>query len=176
MNLQNKIVLLLGTVVGLSANTYLSQSTAETSSPNIKSDRFNIDSKTGVIHYSDNVVMEHGAFLIEAAELFVYIKNNVLEKAVAEGSPAKFQQLPGFERELVVASGGKIEFLDTSAEQSVKIFGNALLQQAGITATCNEIKIILEDGVVQHTDGSRGESQCQIKSERQSTAQTAVTE
>jgi len=98
----------------------------------------------------------------------------VLEKAIAQGQPAIFQHFAGQGQEQVIAPGFKIEFLDTNAEQSVKISQNALLQQGGITAVCNEITFILENGVVQYLDGSRGDSQCQVSSNGNNPSQTTT--
>ena len=133
---------------------------------NIDADKWERNFKTGETLFTGNVKMRHGAFIIEAESLVAIQKNNILEKAVAEGTPASFQQLPSESegRELVNASGNQIEFVDTAEEQSVKITSNALLQQGGITAVCNQITFILENGVVQHMDGSRGDSQCQVSS------------
>lgn len=152
-------------LTGLISTSVSAQTNSSATTLNIDSDNQEIDFKTGAIHFSGNVEMRHGAFLIKAEDIYAYRKNDVLEKAIAEGTPAAFEQAAGADRELVIASGLRIEFLDTATEQSIKLLGNAFLRQGAITATCNEIKIILEDGVVQHTDGSGGESQCQIISD-----------
>ena len=133
---------------------------------NIDADKWERNFKTGETLFSGNVKMRHGAFIIEAESLVAIQNNNVLEKAVAQGAPALFQQLASETegREMVNASGNKIEFVDTADEQSVKITSNALLQQGGITAICDQITFVLENGVVQHMDGSRGDSQCQVSS------------
>jgi lipopolysaccharide export system protein LptA len=131
---------------------------------NIDADNIRIDTKTGALHLSGNVEMRHGAFLIKADTLVTYKKNNLLERAIAHGSPSTFEQKAQAGVEPFSAAGNEIEFLDTAPEQSVKIKGNALLKQAGITAVCNQITFILENGIVQNMDGSSGESQCQVYS------------
>jgi lipopolysaccharide export system protein LptA len=147
----------------------LSQPNDPTVQSNIDADNIRIDSKTGAMHLTGNVEMRHGAFLIKADSLVTYKKNNLLERAVAQGSPSTFEQFAQSGVEPFSAAGDEIEFLDTATEQSVKIKGNALLKQAGITAVCNQITFILENGVVQNMDGSSGESQCQVYSNGQPT-------
>lgn len=150
-----------------------SQAVSQTEEPavqsNIDADNIRIDSKTGAMHLTGNVEMRHGAFLIKADSLVTYKKDNLLERAVALGSPSTFEQFGQAGVEPFSAAGNEIEFLDTATEQSVKIKGNALLKQAGITAVCNQITFILENGVVQNMDGSSGESQCQVYSNGQAT-------
>ena len=162
-----QLLLLAAAIVSASAISQNQTATPTIKDFNIDADKWEKNFKTGETLFTGNVKMRHGAFLIEAESLVAYQNSDdVLERAVAQGNPAVFQQLPSAAdgREKVNASGNKIEFTDTAVNQSVKITSNALLQQGGITAICNEITFILEDGVVQQMVGSRGSSQCQASS------------
>ncbi len=172
MKLPNKIfALVIALVVSAScysqSDTTASQASTSRSNFSIDSKSFSIDSKSGAIRYTGDVVMQHGVFSIKADSILVIQKNDVVEKAVAKGSPATFKQEPGDGRQLVSASGADIVFINTPAQQSVDIKGNAFLQQAGISAACSELNIMLDNGTVKNVDGNGGESQCQIISDNQ---------
>lgn len=156
----NKSIAALLTVTCIHIST--AQNNQELEATNIDADSWSSNLKTGETLFTGNVRMQHGAFLIQAESLTAFKNNDVVEKAIASGSPASFEQQATDELELVRASGNTIEFIDKQGHQSILISQNARLQQGNITAAGSEIKITLEDGVVQHLECTESESQCQF--------------
>ena len=140
------------------------QNSTANSALDVKADFSKFDAKTGELLNRGNVIMTYGAFVVKADELRVIQKNEVVEKAVATGKPAIFQQAQTEEYEFVSASGNLIEFIDQQGQQSLKISQEARLQQGNISWVGTEITVTLENGVVSYIECPKGETQCQMTS------------
>ena len=95
----------------------------------ILSDSFEGDLKVGVVTYKGNVVLTQGTLKIESDRLVVIRNNNVLEKAVAEGKPAKYQQQINPQQGLTHAEGNRIDYF--AVRKEVQITGDARMAQEG---------------------------------------------
>ena len=95
----------------------------------ILSDRAEIDRKTGIVIYEGHVVLTQGTLRIESDRLTIIRNGNTLEKAIAEGEPARYQQQVTADKPLTRASGKRIDYL--AAERQVTVKGNAQLEQEG---------------------------------------------
>lgn len=95
----------------------------------IVSDRAEIDRKTGIVVYEGNVILTQGTLKIEASRLTLIRNDDKLEKAVAEGQPARYQQQMAADKPLTRAQGKRIDYFATQREVRVK--GSARLEQEG---------------------------------------------
>lgn len=89
-----------------------------------------IDNKTGVATYSGNVNIQQGSLNIVADSLVVHRNaQGDVEKMVARGSPARFQQQPEPEKGVITASAKSITY--TPAKEHLLLVENASLEQDG---------------------------------------------
>lgn len=95
----------------------------------ILSDSAELDRKAGVVIYKGNVVLTQGTLKIESDRLMILRNGDVVEQAVAEGNPARYQQQIQAEQQLTTASGQRIDYFSTRKE--VQIQGDAQLHQEG---------------------------------------------
>jgi len=95
----------------------------------ILSDSAELDRKAGIVIYKGNVVLTQGTLKIESDRLMILRNGNVLEKAVAEGKPAKYQQQISADQQLTHAHGNRIDYF--AARKEVQITGDARMEQEG---------------------------------------------
>lgn len=94
----------------------------------IQSDTAEFDRKTGIAIYSGNVILEQGTLLIEADKITLYSdQQQQLEKAIAVGKPARFQQQTEADKGLTKARGQTITYL--TQDKSVVLSKDAFLEQ-----------------------------------------------
>ena len=86
-------VLLMG--VNLAFSPMVIALEGDTAQPvSIESNSGFYDDKKGVSIYTGKVVIIQGSMRIDADKVVVYMKNREIQKLVATGTPAKFQQTP----------------------------------------------------------------------------------
>jgi len=95
----------------------------------VMSDRAELDRKTGIVIYQGHVVLVQGTLRIDADRLTVYRSGNLLERAIAEGEPAHYQQQVTAGKPLTKAEGLRIDYLAGARE--ITLTGNARLEQDG---------------------------------------------
>ena len=95
----------------------------------ILSDSAELDRKAGIVIYKGNVVLTQGTLKIESDRLMIIRNGNVLEKAVAEGNPARYQQQINVDQGLTRAQGNRIDYF--AARKEVQITGDGRMQQEG---------------------------------------------
>lgn len=103
----------------------------------IVSDRAHLDRHTGQVVYSGDVILTQGTLRIEADTLTVIRKDDVFEKAIAEGKQARYQQQIQANDPLTNADANRIEYLAT--EQQAVLIGDAKLMQANNELTGERI-------------------------------------
>ena len=89
----------------------------------IQSDRAELDRKTGMVVYEGDVVLTQGTLKIESERLVL----KILEQAIAEGQPARYQQQVSSNKPVTQATANRIDFYATRKEIAFK--GNAELRQ-----------------------------------------------
>ena len=99
----------------------------------IVSDSAKMDRRTGVVIYKGNVILTQGSLRIESDRLTVMRQNDALEKAIAEGKPARYQQTNAADQLPTHAEASRIEY--RAGERKALLTGQARLEQAG-----NEIR------------------------------------
>lgn len=104
----------------------------------IQSDRAELDRKSGTAVYSGNVVLEQGTLLINADQITLYSnQNQQLNKAVAKGKPAHFQQQMEGDKGLTKAQGHIITYL--TLDKNISLLKEAVLEQEGNSFSGNQI-------------------------------------
>lgn len=93
-------------------------------------DKLTVDQKNGVATYSGSVIIQQGSLVISADRIVVHsLPDNSVEKIVASGSPARFQQQPEPDQGLVTASAKQITY--TPASQRLLLVEDASVEQNG---------------------------------------------
>lgn len=115
----------------------------------ILSDRAEIDRKTGIVIYEGHVVLTQGTLRIESDRLTIIRNDNVLEQAIAEGQPARYQQQVTPEKPLTKAAGNRIDYFANRREVTVK--GEAWLEQDGNTFSGEKLLYNMADETVKAT-------------------------
>jgi len=95
----------------------------------IRSHTAEMDRRTGIVIYQGNVVLTQGTLRIEADQLQIQHSGNILQRAVADGKPARYQQQITADKPVTHAEGKRIEYL--SQQKEVIVSGNAILKQGG---------------------------------------------
>ncbi|MDK2778538.1 MAG: lipopolysaccharide transport periplasmic protein LptA [Pseudomonadota bacterium] len=95
----------------------------------VLSDKAEMDRRSGIVIYNGNVILTQGSMKIEADRLTVFRAGNTLEKAIAEGQPARYQQQVTAGKPLTRAEGSRIDYL--AGKREVTVTGNARLEQDG---------------------------------------------
>lgn len=95
----------------------------------ILSDSAEYDGKAGIVIYKGNVVLTQGTMTIKSERLMIIRNGKVLEKAVAEGKPATYQQQIKADQGMTTARGNRIDYFATRKE--VLFTGQAHMQQEG---------------------------------------------
>ncbi|GAB3372082.1 lipopolysaccharide transport periplasmic protein LptA [Spongiibacter taiwanensis] len=94
---------------------------------NLSSDRATYENNQGI--YSGNVKMSQGTLKIQADKLTIVESDRKVEKVIAQGNPAKFEQQPRAGEGVVVASAGTIEY--RLADEEILLQQNASITHQG---------------------------------------------
>jgi lipopolysaccharide export system protein LptA len=104
----------------------------------IESDRAEFDRRSGIALYVGNVILQQGSLLIHADQITLFSdQEQRLKKAIAEGKPARFQQLMEGDSGLTKASGYHITYL--TQEKNISLLKDAILEQEGNSFSGNNI-------------------------------------
>ncbi|MDO5652098.1 MAG: lipopolysaccharide transport periplasmic protein LptA [Moraxella sp.] len=115
-------------------------------------DRATYSERTGVTTYSGNVIITQGTLKINASDIVVNLSSDrSISSAVANGRPAKFEQIITQEKGLAKGQANKIDYNAVSG--IVTLTGNAKLTQAGASFTGNTIRYSLKAGDVEANAG-----------------------
>ncbi len=95
----------------------------------IKADRVEVDQRNQVSHYIGNVRLEQGSLKIDADEVVVYMEKGKLQKIVITGNPARFEQQPENQQEIVKSQANNMEYY--ASEERLFLKHNAEVNQGG---------------------------------------------
>lgn len=109
----------------------------------IQSDRAELDRKTGMVIYEGDVELTQGTLKIQSDRLMAIMDGNRLKQAVAEGSPARYEQQVTQDRPVTRATASRIDFYSDSREVTFK--GNATLAQEDNLFSGEHIRYELEN-------------------------------
>ena len=121
----------------------------------ILSDSAEIDRRAGTVVYEGNVVLTQGTLKIEADRLMILRNGDTLEKAVAEGDRARYQQQIEVGKPLTAALGNRIDYY--TSERRIIITGDAELEQEGNIFSGERITYDMATETVR-ADGNTAES------------------
>lgn len=139
-------LLWLAIILGAASPMVQALSSDRSQAVTIHADAAERDELKGTITYSGNVVMRQGTMQIRAEEVIIYNDKNKVTKIVARGTPARYQQKPSEDQELVVAEANTLEY-DLSAD-ALHLIENASLKQEGTSLTGNFINYDVKKSVV----------------------------
>jgi lipopolysaccharide export system protein LptA len=117
----------------------------------IRADEAVRDEKQGFTLYEGNVEMEQGSLRIDADKIVIYHTARQTNKIVAEGRPARLQQKPQPDEEVVRAQAGIIEYF--RQENRVLLRNSARIEQNGSTITGNSIDYFIGEQRVRARSG-----------------------
>ena len=112
----------------------------------IVSDRAKIDRQAGVVIYEGEVILTQGTLRIESDRLTVISRDGALEKASAEGRPARYQQQINPDSPLTKAEARRIDYL--AANQEAILIGAAVLRQDSNEITGERIRYNMTTEVI----------------------------
>jgi lipopolysaccharide export system protein LptA len=123
----------------------------------IQSDRAEFDRKAGTAIYMGNVILEQGTLLITADQITLFSdENQQLNKALAEGKPAHFQQQMEGDKGLTKAQGHTITYL--TQHKNISLLKEAVLEQEGNSFSGNHIVY----DMVNENVSAKGQTESQI--------------
>jgi lipopolysaccharide export system protein LptA len=157
----NRVNYLVSTGIGLIVlNLYCSQVSALPSDRDepIRGEANNlvVDQKTGVSTYSGAVKIQQGSLVISADSITVHTKtDSSVEKIVAIGSPAHFQQQPALDQSIIIATADSITYSPDS--ERLLLINNASIEQDGQVMKAPKIDydLIKEIMKANQIDGTR---------------------
>jgi len=141
---------------------------------NIQADKAISNEKTGVTTYEGTVQIDQGSLRILADRVTIERQDNKVKLIVAKGKPARFQQRPAADKNMVVAEGFTINYL--VAKDRITLKRHALLEQEGTTMTGESIDYDIAQSVVKAGDGNtgaQGRVQIVIPAQNDTSAETA---
>lgn len=112
----------------------------------IHSDRAERDETEGTTTYAGNVIIEQGSMRIEATRVTIYNDKSKVTKIIAEGRPARYQQKPNEEEEIIVAQANRLEY--NIAQETLHLIDQALLTQEGTSLSGSRIDYDVRKSVV----------------------------
>lgn len=143
----NAVTQLIVTLCLLSQTPFASGLLTDREQPiNILSDNALRSEKKNITIYSGNVVVTQGSLKITADILSLLNSASKVEKIIATGQPATYQQRPEAGKELVEARGKVIEY--HVLDERLHIVGNAFIRQQGSTVNGDKIDYFIEQQLV----------------------------
>lgn len=112
---------------------------------NLSSESVDFDLKKGTAVYQGNVKLTQGSLRIESDELIVHRNGDVIERVVATGSPAVFEQQPQLDQAPIVAQGKRIEYELQAETETVAVVDEAMVEQGGVVSRCERIEFNLTE-------------------------------
>lgn len=105
-----RLVNLLNLILVLSVSQAWALSSDREQPINIESDTAELNEKTGVSTYRGRVVLTQGTLVIHSDTLVIYTNEEDIERVVAQGNPATYQQTPDGDRPDIHAQAKTLEY------------------------------------------------------------------
>ncbi len=112
----------------------------------IVADRAEMDRRQGIVTYLGNVVLTQGTLKIEADRITLHSNEEQLDRAVAIGQPARYQQQLADNEPLTFAHALRIDYL--TAEKNIHLRGQAELEQGGSLIRGEHIHYNMLDDII----------------------------
>lgn len=122
----------------------------------IESDRAQRDEANGVTTYEGQVVMTQGSLKIQAEKVVLYsTQEQGIQKAIATGTPARFEQQPDKTKPKVKARANTINY--SVSNETVNLTKNAWLEQDSSTFEASIIDYNMKTEVVNASGGTQSQ-------------------
>ena len=102
--------------------------------------------ENSVVTYRGNVLIVQGSIRIDASEVVIYHDKGKLQRAVATGKPAHFQEQPEPDGGLINGSANKLIYYN--ADQRVELLQDAFVDRDKSTVKGNRIEYLLPSKTV----------------------------
>lgn len=123
-------------------------------------DKLTVDQKNGIATYTGSVIIQQGTLVISADSIVIHTNaDNDVEKMVAQGKPARFQQQPDKDQGLVTAAAKQITY--TPANQRLLLIEDASVEQNGAVMSGPRIDYDLVKEVMKAAGNSSNDGQAQ---------------
>lgn len=120
----------------------------------LEADQASFNERTGVTSYRGNVIITQGTIRIEADQLTVNLDDNRgIKDAIAQGSPARFQQQLDANKGLAKGQGQNVTYNAQTGIVTLK--GNAFLSQDGATFRGETLRYSMNQGDIEATGSSK---------------------
>lgn len=157
----NRVNFLLSTSVSLILlGLYFSQAQALPSDRNEpirgEANSLVVDQKTGISTYAGNVKIQQGSLVISADKITVHTKtDSSVEKIIAVGAPARFQQQPEVDQSIITATADSITYVPD--DERLSLINNASIEQDGqiMKAPKIDYDLVKEIMKAKQSDGAR---------------------
>lgn len=125
----------------------------------IEADAATQNQHKGITTYSGNVQMDQGSIHITADKVVIHSAEKKVNRIIATGVPAHFQQKPSPEKEVIIARGNTLKYEVIS--DKLTIIENAQVEQDGSVVTGDLINYDIHLALVEA--GSRPTNNTRIK-------------
>jgi lipopolysaccharide export system protein LptA len=127
-------------------------------------DNLTVDQKNGVATYTGSVKIQQGSLVISADSIVIHTNpDSSVEKMIATGSPARFQQQPEKDQAIVTAAAKQITY--TPNNEHLVLIEDASVEQNGAVMSGPHIDYDLVKEVMKaagSTDASGGSQRIEI--------------
>lgn len=115
------------------------------------------EEKKGLTVYEGNVTIRQGSILIRADKVSVYVEAGKVNRIEAVGQPARYQQQPEPDSELIIARARTIEY--RLNDDFIHLVGEASLEQEQATLSGERIDYDLEKEVIRARGGDDSDNE-----------------
>ncbi len=142
-------------VLAMASTTVVFALPSDQSKPvTLEADQASFNERTGVTSYRGNVIITQGTIRIEADQLTVNLDDNRgIKDAIAQGSPARFQQQLETSKGLAKGQGQNVTYNAQTGIVTLK--GNAFLSQDGATFRGETLRYSMNQGDIEATGSSK---------------------
>ncbi len=125
-----RCVVALGLLASIHASQVLALPSDKNETIRGSADKLTVDQKNGIATYTGSVIIQQGTLVISADSIVIHTNaDNDVEKMVAQGAPARFQQQPEKDQGLVTAAAKQITY--TPDNQRLLLIEDASVEQNG---------------------------------------------
>lgn len=127
----------------------------------IEADRLDVDEQKGVSTYSGSVQYKQGSIVLTADKLTVAVAaDGRLQKVLAEGSPATFQQTLDRDKQVLRGRATSVEFL--ADQQYMILTGDARISHCGDEFAGNRLEYWSDKELVKASKNADGKERVQV--------------
>lgn len=127
----------------------------------IEADRLDVDEQKGVSAYSGSVQYKQGSILLTADKLTVTVAaDGRLQRVLAEGSPATFQQTLDRDKQVLRGRATSVEFL--ADQQYMILTGEARISHCGDEFAGNRLEYWADKELVKASKNAEGKERVQV--------------